>query len=218
MSKRVRNMLLSLVALLAVGALVAVVLWMPSATPSEDTDTTTATTTAVQDIVIIDKTKNANGGAVQKPVVRVDIQNAQDTFAIITRDDTTMAVEAYRELLPDTTAITALCDTLSYMTALATTSADEDDSAYGLDKPLATVKTTYHDGSTATVYIGGESKGTLGYYCRLEGNDTLYIIDATVAQEHSGVSYVSALYSALPGIVFRTNIGVNGATGATGGT
>ena len=44
------------------------------------------------------------------------------------------------------------------------------------------------------------------------------IIDATVAQAHSGVSYASALYSALPGIVFRTNIGVNGATGATGGT
>lgn len=44
------------------------------------------------------------------------------------------------------------------------------------------------------------------------------IIDATVAQEHSGVSYVSALYSALPGIIFRTNCGVNGATGATGGT
>jgi hypothetical protein len=44
------------------------------------------------------------------------------------------------------------------------------------------------------------------------------IINATVAQEHSEVSYVSALYSALPGIIFRTNIGVNGATGATGET
>lgn len=41
------------------------------------------------------------------------------------------------------------------------------------------------------------------------------IIDATKAQEHSGVSYVSALYSALPGIIFRTNIGVQGATGET---
>ena len=41
------------------------------------------------------------------------------------------------------------------------------------------------------------------------------IIDATKAQAHSGVSYASALYSALPGIVFRTNIGVNGATGET---
>ena len=41
------------------------------------------------------------------------------------------------------------------------------------------------------------------------------IIDATKAQAHSGVTYVSALYSALPGVVFRTNIGVNGATGET---
>lgn len=44
------------------------------------------------------------------------------------------------------------------------------------------------------------------------------IIDATKAQSHSGVTYASALYSALPGVVFRTNIGVNGATGATGAT
>lgn len=44
------------------------------------------------------------------------------------------------------------------------------------------------------------------------------IIDATKAQSHSKVTYVSALYSALPGIVFRTNIGAQGATGATGAT
>ena len=44
------------------------------------------------------------------------------------------------------------------------------------------------------------------------------IVNAGVAQKHSGVSYADALYSALPGIVFRTNIGVTGATGATGAT
>ena len=44
------------------------------------------------------------------------------------------------------------------------------------------------------------------------------IIDATKAQSHSAVTYASALYSALPGVIFRTNIGVNGATGATGET
>ena len=41
------------------------------------------------------------------------------------------------------------------------------------------------------------------------------IIDATKAQAHSEVSYASALYEALPGIVFRTNIGAQGATGET---
>ena len=44
------------------------------------------------------------------------------------------------------------------------------------------------------------------------------IINATVAQSHSGVSYASALYEALPGVIFRSNIGVQGATGATGAT
>ena len=44
------------------------------------------------------------------------------------------------------------------------------------------------------------------------------IINATVAQAHSGVTYVAALYSALPGVVFRTNIGAQGATGETGET
>ena len=44
------------------------------------------------------------------------------------------------------------------------------------------------------------------------------IIDAAKAQEHCSVEYASGLYSALPGIVFRTNIGAQGATGATGET
>ena len=41
------------------------------------------------------------------------------------------------------------------------------------------------------------------------------IIDSVKAQANSDVVYVSALYEALPGIVFRTNIGVNGETGET---
>lgn len=35
------------------------------------------------------------------------------------------------------------------------------------------------------------------------------IIDSTKAQAHSGVTYASALYTALPAVTFRTNIGVN---------
>ena len=34
-------------------------------------------------------------------------------------------------------------------------------------------------------------------------------INSTLAQSHSGVTYVSALYSALPAVTFRTDIGVN---------
>lgn len=43
-------------------------------------------------------------------------------------------------------------------------------------------------------------------------------IDSTKAQAHSEVTYVDALYSALPAIQFRVNIGAQGATGSTGAT
>lgn len=43
------------------------------------------------------------------------------------------------------------------------------------------------------------------------------IIDATKAQAHCGLTYAAALYSALPGIVFRTNIATQ-ETGETGET
>lgn len=35
------------------------------------------------------------------------------------------------------------------------------------------------------------------------------IIDSVKAQAHSGVTYTSDLYTALPGITFRENVGVN---------
>ena len=38
-------------------------------------------------------------------------------------------------------------------------------------------------------------------------------IDTEKAQEWSGITYASALYSALPGVKFRDNIGVNGGGG-----
>ena len=34
-------------------------------------------------------------------------------------------------------------------------------------------------------------------------------IDSTKAQAHSGVTYVAALYTALPAVQFRTDIGTN---------
>ena len=178
MSKRVRNMVVSLVVLVAVGAVAAAVLLMPPPeNPNGDDTTVTTTTTKAPDIVIVDKTKNAHGGTVDVPVVRVDIQNAADTYAIITREDTTMAVERYKDLPPDTTAIHTLCNTLGYLTAVGTAAANEADSAYGLDQPTVTVKTTYYDGEAVTLTIGARSKGTDGYYCRRDGDSTLYLID-----------------------------------------
>jgi len=76
------------------------------------------------------------------------------------------------------------------------------------------------DGESTT---GSGAKGILLYDVDTAENPNgsmvvIGIINAKVAQEHSGVSYVDALYAALPAVIFRDNIGVNGATGSTGST
>ncbi len=196
MSRLLRNMLISMAALLVVGAAVMFLLWAPDTaqdpadndiglsgegtTQSGQTTATTLVPETDDDIVIVDKTKNEQGGAVTDPVVRIQIQNEKDTFTIAKREDNTMAVEAYKDLLPDSTAIRSMCDSLAYLTAIATPPANEEDAAYGFTAPKATVTVSYYDGTTATLTIGNESQGTHGYYCRLEGDETLYVVDTAV--------------------------------------
>lgn len=217
MSKRVRNMILAGVALVAVLALTALTFfalgvvsvpswlsflsWIEPDDPAVgDATTTTTATTKQPDIVIVDKTKNEQGAAVPIPVVSIRIQNELDDFTIITRDDNTMAVETYQELLPDTVAITSLCDSLSYLTAVTQTTANEAAEAYGLNPPKATVTVTYHDGTTATLLIGNPSKGTQGYYCAREGEKELYIIESVLAETlfQDGMQWIGKVLIAPP--------------------
>lgn len=171
MSKRIKGMLLSLGLLAVVAVIVTVVLMMPAPDDGGE-DTVTTTTTASPAIEIIDKQDS--------DVTRLEIASDVDTFNVVTLDTGTMAAEEYTDVPIDSTAINALCETMSYMTALAAPAANETDSAYGFDAPTATVKATYKDGTTATVIFGAQSKGTAGYYCRREGDETLYIVDSTV--------------------------------------
>ncbi|MBQ3094635.1 MAG: DUF4340 domain-containing protein [Clostridia bacterium] len=182
MSKRVRTMLISLVLLAAVGLCAAVVLLLPDNTPTPD-ETQTTTTTAAPDIVIVDKRTDENGKTAAAPVTGLTVENAQGSFDVVHREDGSMAVESYSDLQTDTVAIAAMCDDVAYLTAAAKPTAQEDEAAYGFDKPTATVTAHYYDGTSAVIVFGAESKGTEGYYCRVDGDDTLYIVDtATVEQ------------------------------------
>ena len=67
-------------------------------------------------------------------------------------------------------------------------------------------------GSTGLATTGANAIGILLYDVNVDENPNAAvvvqgIIDSTKAQRHSGITYADALYSALPGIVFRTNIG-----------
>ena len=80
-----------------------------------------------------------------------------------------------------------------------------DDPVVKAGTPLTT------DGAATT---GSGAVGILLYDVDTSANPNGTIIqsgpiDSTKAQAHSGVTYVSALYSALPNVIFRTNIGTN---------
>ncbi len=200
MSRQMKNLLIAVVALVVtVAGVWGVLTWLPDKTPDPDTDTTT-TTTAAPDIVIMDKRRDANKTIVTAPVLTVDIQNRQDVFQIATDDDGTMAVTAYRDLPVDATAIKTLCDTLAYLTATSKPAANEDDAAYGFAEPTATVKATFHDGSVETILFGNATQGSEGYYCRREGDDTLYITDKTLSEQFmtDGLSFIGKTLIAPP--------------------
>ena len=181
MSKRVRTMLISLVLLAAVGFCAGLVLFLPDNTASPDE--TVTTTTAVPDIVVVDKRKDDSGKTVSEPVTGMKVENAEGTFDIVRREDGSMAVEAYSDLQTDTVAMAAMCEDMAYLTAAAKPTASEEAAAYGFDAPTATVTAHYHDGTSTVVRFGAVSKGTEGYYCRVDGEETLYIVDtATVEQ------------------------------------
>ncbi len=183
MSKRIRHLIIALAALVLVGGIVAAVLfWLPGEETPDDPDTAVTEPTEPPAIVIVDKRTDKDGKTVSEPVLSVDIQNAEDSYLITKGDDGTMAVERYADLPVDTTAIDTLCDSAAYLTAVTKPEAAEDDAAYGLAEPTATATVTYHDGSTAVIRLGDASKGSEGYYCRVDGDSALYIIEPTVAE------------------------------------
>ncbi len=173
MNKRMKGMIAGVALLLAVIVAVSVVLLLPPA-DGDGNETVTTTTTKAPAIEIVNK-KDAN---IKQIVTRLDIESAVDTFAVVTDDTGAMMAAEYADVPADTTAIQALCEAMTYLTALASPPANEDDSAYGFDQPTARVTATYHDGTTASITFGAESKGTAGYYCRRDGDSTLYIVDS----------------------------------------
>ncbi len=51
---------------------------------------------------------------------------------------------------------------------------------YGLDKPLITVTVTFSDNSTEKMYIGNEAPDNKGVYLRLDGNQNVYLVQASM--------------------------------------
>lgn len=194
MSKRTRTLILAAVAVLVLGALLAVLLLFPSGEEG-------ASSTASSDpsVTVLDKTKDAEGNLVDNPVKALTIQLKEEEITFSMVDDELVA-DKYKDLPVNTYNIGSLADDVANITATRKVESQEDPSAFGFDEPLARVKATYHDDSTYEFEIGAETPYKDGYYFRETGGSDIYIINTVMGEmiTQSSTAYIGTTLITTP--------------------
>lgn len=196
MSKRIRTLVLTGVAVLVLCGALFAVLRMPEPTEDEGDTAATTTTTAAPD-ALVDKTQEDASQAVASVEVTFDKQ----TYTIAPNAEGLMTVTEYATLPRNATALDTLCSTLTSITPLSLVreqATEEELEAFGFDAPEATGVVTYVDGTTFAFEIGTiDYGGKVNSYFRQAESETVYLISA---------SFVSAVAQDATAYIGRTLI------------
>ena len=197
MNKRTRTLLLTaLVAVVLALAVLAVTLFpigggasgsdVSGDTSGSDTSDNSTNTT----YTLLDKTGEEEDTVVVK---QLEITNADDTYTVVYNEkDKVYKLKGYEDLTLDTDGTDSLSASISSLIASDKVTAADNLADFGLDKPKATVTGTYHDDTTATLYIGNETPTTGNYYVSVKDKEGVYICssDAVSAFLATGAMYV----------------------------
>ena len=117
-------------------------------------------------------------------IARLDVFNSFGSFAFYQDTDGDFYIEGKEGAPYDESALSALITAAGYTRTLYRVMKECDDlSAYGLaaeQDPAYYVLRTRND-KVFKVFIGDAIPSDGGYYCRLDGRDALYVLDATIA-------------------------------------
>lgn len=167
MSKRTRMLLLSSVALLALGAVLAVLLMTGVGKKPSETEPTVVDTS----VVLLSKPANVK-------VTSISVSNAEEAFEIITGKDGELVVKGTEEL-PQGSAYSSIADQLLNVTASRLAIANpEKPSDFGFDDPgkkALKITATYSDKQQFSFEIGNEAPNG-GYYLRTSTSPAIYLI------------------------------------------
>lgn len=175
MSKRVRTIIIALVAVVALGGSLAALLLLTDP-KNDDTDSSDSSTPAIS---LLDKSKDKDGKTLEKPVTKVEVVTGGETFVIADNKDGALAVTAYQDLPIHSTNVDVLTSALTSISATRKLDNPQAASEYGFDKPLGKVTATYADGSTYTFEIGMKSEVSDEAYFRAAGSDDIYMVSET---------------------------------------
>ena len=202
MSKRLRNLILTAVALLVVVGLLVLLLLLPeNADPSSSGD---PASTADTSVVLIDKSKDADGNAVQAPIRQIEIASPTAQFTVENDEEAGLRVTAYADFTADTTKLSSLVTYLKTITASRLVKSDVADLAgYGFTAEQATAVTvTYHDGTVYAFELGIESPGEAGRYFRQKDENDVYLVSTYLgtAVDEDPLSYIERSLIVAPSV------------------
>lgn len=196
MSKRVRTIILALAVILVLGGGLAAVLLLTDDPDSDSSDTSETSDTTIS---LLDKTKDASGNTLEKPVTRVDMVTPSETFTLEDNADGALAVKAYADLPIHTDNVEALSEALASISATRKLENPQVLSEYGFDEPQARVTVTYADQSTYSFELGMMSLVSDEAYFRVSDSEDVYMVDAAFAEvvlqkstAYIGISLMSA--------------------------
>ncbi len=176
MSKRTRTLILSCVAVLVLGAVLALLLLLPSGEEGSSSLEESSDST----ITVLNKTKDADDKTVENPVKAVTIELQGETYSLALDEEGVLVVDQYKELLSHPTNSSSLSSALAGILATSEIGTVDNPADYGLDKPIAKVKATYHDGSSYSFQIGAETPLKDGYYFQAE-DGKVYVVESSMA-------------------------------------
>lgn len=184
MNKRTRTLLLSGIAVVVLGGLLAGLLILLPETGGADTSSEVSSSPSIS---LLDKTKGSDGNTAEKPVKSLSVQLENETFSFVDQDGE-LVVERYKDLPVNTYAVENLMSTVAGITATQKVGAVDNPADFGLDKPKAAVSATYHDDSSYAFELGGETPLKDGYYFRKTGETDVYIVDSSFGETVSAPS------------------------------
>ena len=177
MSKQIRTLIIASIAIVVLGALLAVLLLLPQ---NNESSTSSVAVESDTKISLMDKSSDSSGTVA--PIKKIVVKTPDEEFTISPNSEDEMVVEKFKDLPINSTTIDSLVSSLTTITATEKVNdAPESEGVFGFDTPLATVSVTYRDGTEYSFEIGNETPLKDGYYFRETGKTAIYIVESTLA-------------------------------------
>ena len=160
MKKQLRYILITLIVAAVIGlGVLAAVLFIPDA-PDD-----TASTIPSQKVLLYEKPS--------ADLEKLTVTNQYGSYEVTQKESGNFHIAELDSYVVDITYIESLVKSYTALSAKKLIAENPADiSIYGFDEPIATAKLEYPD-ETITVVIGSAEHTTDGYYCKLEGSNSV---------------------------------------------